>query len=384
MESLNFNNNVYFGEGSLSKLSEKISSTIHKSVFIITDNEQVENDTYKKVLGEILKCKVFSTIFSDISAEPKINEVKNAFNAFKKSKATLIIAIGGGNVLDLAKAVSIIATNPNFCDIVSLAGKKENLQTPIDIIAIPTVFGSGSEVSKSLVLCDEVRNKKIICTAENILPKIVITDPSLMTVMSDIATLNAGFDALSHAIESLISKNSTLFTKSLANDAIEIIVKNLPKCYDEPDNIKAKENMAYASYMAALSYSNSGLGIAHSIVHAMCEKINIPHGIALAIVLPAVLKFNMYSSKSNDYKYLCEAFNIQTDMMSQDNICRSAIKAIEKFRNDFNIPKKLSDYGLSEKYLDIISLNAFEDLCTQTNPRLCNTTDIYSLLKKLI
>ena len=384
MESLNFNKNTYFGENSLSKLSQILSSISCKSAFIITDNEQIENGTYQKVLGEILKCKVFATLFSDVSVEPKISDVKNAIDTLKKSKSNVILAIGGGNVIDLAKAVSIIATNNSYSDVVSLAIQKENLNAPLEIIAIPTISGSGAEASKSFVLSDEVRNKKIVCSCDKVLPKTVICDPALMTVMSDITTLNSGFDALSHAIESLISKKSTLFTKSLSNDAIEIIIHNLPKCYDNPENIKARENMAYGAYMAALAYSNSGLGIAHSIVHSVSAKINIPHGIALAIVLPAVLKFNMYSSKSNEYKYICESFGIQTDNMTQDEICRRAIKEIEKFRNDFNIPRKLSDYGLRESDLDIVSLNAFEDICTQSNPRQCNTTDIYSILKKLI
>ena len=259
-----------------------------------------------------------------------------------------------------------------------------NVFNPLEVIAVSTIPGSGSEVSKSFVLCDEVRNKKIVCFADNILPTTVICDPTLMTVISDITTLNSGFDAIAHAIESLISTKSTLFTKSLSNDAIEILIKNLPKCYDEPDNFKARESIAYGSYMAALAYSNSGLGLAHSIAHAVGDKINIPHGIALAIILPAILKFNMYSSKSNEYRYLCESFGYYTDNMTQDEICRTAIKEFEKFRNDFNIPKKLSDYGLTESHLDRVSLNAYEDLCTQSNPRLCNTTDIYNILKKLI
>ena len=384
MEKIIFNNSCYFGEGCISKLKDEIISRQYKSVFIVTDNNLIDAGVYQKVLNELFKCKIFATVFADVSSEPKIREVKNALQSFKKSKADFILAIGGGSVIDLAKAVSIIATNEKFVDVVSLAGKKEYLNKPINIIAIPTTSGSGAEISKSIVLQDEVRNKKIICSADNLLPVVVIEDANLMTTMPDITTLSSGFDALCHAIESLLSKNVNLFSKSLANDAIEIIIRNLPKVYDEPDNIIARENMSYASYMAALAYSNSGLGICHSLAHSVQDKIKIPHGIALAILLPAVLKFNMYSNKSNDYKYIVEAFGIKTDGLTQDEICRTAIKEIEKFRNDFNIPKKLSDYGLTEAHLDIVALNAFDDVCTKTNPRECNTTDLYSILKKLI
>lgn len=384
MDNLIFNQKCYFGSGSISNLSQEINKHQFKSAFIITDNNLIDCGVYNKVLTELLKCKIFSGLFSDISSEPKISDIKNALSVLKKSKPDVIIAVGGGSVIDSAKAISIIAKNETFNDVVSLAGKKESLNAPIPVIAIATTSGSGAEVSKSLVLSDEVRNKKIVCNAENILPIIVIEDANLMTTMPDITTLSSGFDALAHAIESLFAKNATLFTKSLANDAIEIIIKNLPKCYDNPENISARENLAYGAYMAALAYSNSGLGICHSLAHAVQDKINIPHGIALAILLPAVLKFNMYSSKSRDYKYIAEAFGVSTNNLSLDEICRSAVKELEKFRNDFNIPKKLSDYGLKETHLDIVCLNAFDDDCTKTNPRQCNTTDLYSILRKLI
>ena len=384
MEKLNFSNLCYFGNGCLANLSNEITKQGFKSAFIVTDNTLIEKGVYQKVLGEILECKMFSKLFSDISSEPKVSEIKNAYNILKKSKADVIIAIGGGSVIDSAKALSIIAKNEMFGDVVSLAGKKELKNKPIPLITIPTTSGSGAEISKSIVIADEVRNKKIICYCEDVLPILNIEDASLMTTMSDITTLSSGFDALTHAIESVLSKNANLFTISLANDAIDIIIKNLPICYDHPDNIEAREKMAYGSYMAALAYSNSGLGICHSLAHAAQDKIKIPHGIALAIILPSALKFNMYGPNASRYRYLAEAFGINTANLSIDEICRQAIKEFEKFRNDFNIPKKLSDYGLKEAHLDIVSLNAFEDVCTASNSRPCNTTDLYSILRKLI
>lgn len=384
MEVFNFNNKSYFGTGAIKQLSAEILQCGLKNAIIFTDNNLLSSGVYGKVLTELEKSKLHAAVFADISSEPKVSEVKNAVLAAKKSKAEFIIAIGGGSVIDLAKAVAIVISNPQFGDIISLSGIKQDLKNPIKVIAIPTTAGSGSEISKSLVVLDEVRNKKIICKGDNFLPYMTIFDPELLISMPDIVTLSSGFDALCHAIESLISKNSNLFSKSLANDAIEIIYKNLPLSYDEPDNLKARENMAYASYMAALAYSNSGLGICHSLAHAVQDKINIPHGIALSILMPAVLKFNMYSGKVSEYSQIANGLNYDTKNLSQDEICRNAIKAFERFRNDFNIPKKLSDYGLKENQLDIITLNAFEDPCTQQNPRQVNTTDLYMILKKLI
>ncbi len=384
MDILNFNTKCYFGSGCILKLSDEIRAKKFKRAFVLTDNNIIEAGIYNKVLSELIKCEIFSTLFSDISSEPKISDIKNAANAFKKSKADFILAIGGGSVLDCSKAVSIVANNDHFSDIVSLAGIKEPIENIVPVIAVATTAGSGAEISKSIVFSDEVRNKKIICTSPQAVPQVVFSDADFHTTMPDITTLSSGFDALSHAIESLLSKNATLFSRSLANDAIEIILKNLPKCYDNPDNISARENMAYGSYMAALAYSSSGLGICHSLAHAVQDKVDISHGIALSIIMPAALKFNMYSSKAKEYKFIAEAFGILTDNLTTEEICRQAIKEFEKFRNDFNIPKKLSDYGLKETHLDIVALNAFDDACTKTNPRDCNTSDLYSILRKLI
>ncbi len=384
MESLFFNTKCHFGSGSITKLADEIVQHGFKSAFVITDNNIIESGIYHDVLAELLKCEIFSHLFSDISSEPTVRDIKNALAAFKKSNADFILAVGGGSVIDAAKAVAIIANNNGFADVVSLAGQKDNLIAPVPIIAVPTTSGSGAEASISLVLADEVRNKKIICVAESALPIVTISDANFLAKMPDIVTLSSGFDALTHAIESLLSKNATLFTRSLANDAIEIIIKNLPKCYDNPNSIAARECMAYGAHMATLAHSNSGLGICHSLAHAVQDKVKIPHGIALSILLPAVLKFNMYSSKSNEYKFIAEAFGVQTDNLTSEEICRCAIREIEKFRNNFNIPKKLSDYGLRENHIDICALNAFDDACTKTNPRDCNTTDLYSILRKII
>ena len=384
MNKLVFNRTTFFGTDCIYQMDEEIANRHFKKGFIITDNGLISCGVYQKVSDNLVKNKIPSVMFSDITPDPTIRDVKNAYNEFKRSGADFILAIGGGSPIDTAKAVSIIASNPKYADIVSLGGHKDDLNPPIPVIAVPTTAGSASEVSKSFVITDEVTGKKIVCFNDKVLPVETFIDAGLMVTLPDIITLSSGFDALSHAIESLISKNANILTKTLAREAIKIIVKNLPKCYDDPEDLDARENMAYAQYMAGLSYSNSGLGIAHSIAHAIGGKYHIQHGIALAMVLPAVLKFNMYSDSVTEYKAIAEAFNIETDSKPDIEIARMAVKEIEKFKNDFNIPKKLSDYGVREEDLDILAVNAFEDACTSSNPREATMTDIYSLLRKML
>lgn len=384
MNKLVFNRACFFGSDALQVLQKEIENRHFKKAFIITDNGLIECGIVQKIVAILVKNKIPSVLFSDVTPEPTVQDVKNALAELKRSNADFILAIGGGSPIDTAKAISVIYSNPKYSDVVSLSGHKDNLFAPLPIIAIPTTAGSGAEISKSFVVHDEILGKKIICFNDKCLPIETIIDSELISSMPDIVTLSSGLDALAHAIESLISKNANTFTKALSREAVKLAFENLPLCYDEPNNIEARENMAYAEYMAGLAYTNSGLGIAHSIAHGVAGKYKIPHGIVLAIAMPAVLKYNMYSPTANEYKSLAEAFGVDTTNLSQDEICRSVIKEFEKFRDLFNMPKKLSDYGIKETDLDEIALNSFDDACTESNPREATMSDIYTILKKIL
>ena len=384
MNKLVFNRACFIGPDSINVLIDEIQNNHFKKAFIITDNGLIDCGIAQKIISLLIKNKIPSVLFSDITPEPTVNDIKNALTELKRSNADFILAIGGGSPIDTAKAISVIFTNPKYADVVSLSGHKDNLNTPMPIIAIPTTAGSAAEASKSFVITDEILGKKLICFNDKCLPIETIIDAELTSSMPDIVTLSSGFDALAHAIESLISKKANTFTKTLSREAIKLIVQNLPVCYDEPNNIEARENVCYAEYMAGLAYSNSGLGLCHSIAHGVAGKYKIPHGIILAMSMCAVLKFNMYSQASSEYKSLAESLGVNTSILKKEEICRSAIKAFEKFKDSFNIPKKLSDYGIKESDLDEIALNAYDDACTTSNPREATMTDIYTILKKIL
>lgn len=384
MNKLVFNRACFFGSDTINVLINEIQNNHFKKAFIITDNGLIECGLAQKIISILVKNKIPSVLFSDVTPEPTVRDVKNALTELKRSNADFILAIGGGSPIDTAKAISIIYTNPKYADVVSLSGHKDNLNLPLPIIAIPTTAGSAAEASKSFVVSDEIIGKKIICFNDKCLPIETIIDSNLMASMPDIVTLSSGFDAMSHAIESLLSNKANIFTKTLSREAIKLVFENLPLCYDEPNNIEAREKMAYAEYMAGLAYSNSGLGLAHSIAHGVAGKFKIPHGIVLAMTMCAVLKYNMYSPASIEYKSIAEALGVDTINLKKDEICRAAIKAFEEFKNSFNIPKKLSDYGIKETDLDEIALHSFDDACTVSNPREATMTDIYQILKKIL
>lgn len=384
MNKLVFNRATFIGSESISVLIDEIQNNHFKKAFIITDNGLIECGIAQRIISLLIKNKIPSVLFSDVTPEPTVKDVKNALSELKRSGADFILAIGGGSPIDTAKAISIIHTNPKYADVVSLAGHKDNLNLPLPIIAVPTTAGSAAEASKSFVVTDEIIGKKIICFNDKCLPIEAIIDAELLSSMPDIVTLSSGFDAMAHAIESLLSNKANTFTKTLSRESIKLVFENLPICYDEPNNLEAREKMAYAEYMAGLAYSNSGLGLAHSIAHGIAGRFKIPHGIVLAMTMCAVLKYNMYSPASKEYKSLAEALGVDTKNLNKEEICRSAIKAFEKFKDSFNIPKKLSDYGIKEADLDEIALHSFDDACTVSNPRETTMTDIYTILRKIL
>ncbi len=383
MDIITFNNSCFFGINSISQLPNEIENRHLKNGLIITDSGLIEAGIYQKIANLLSINKIQSSLFSDISNEPTINDVNNALETLKRCKADFILAVGGGSAIDTAKATAIIATNEMYKDVISLQGTKNNLNYPLPLFVVPTTAGSGAEISKSLILENEYAKKKIICFSDKILPIAVFIDPELMISMPDIVTLSSGFDALTHAIESLICNKANMFSDTLAKEAINLIVKNLPESYDNPENLEARQNMAYAEYIAGLAYSSSGLGLCHSMAHAVAGKYHIPHGVALSISLPATLKYNMYSKANIKYKFIAEAFGVNTSQMTLEEICRRTIKEVQKFRDDFNIPSKYSVYGVREEDLDSLALATFEDACTATNPRETTVSDIYLILKKL-
>lgn len=384
MNKIVFNSCCFFGTGAVNEISKEIENRHLTKGFIITDSGLIEAGIYQKIANIFMTSKIPSVLFSDISNEPTANDIKNAYAELKRSKADFILAVGGGSAIDTAKAISVIITNPKFEDVLSLKGRRDNINAPLPVFAVPTTAGSAAEASKSFVITDEFSRKKLICFSDKALPVAVFIDPELMITMPDIVTLSSGLDALAHATESLICKRANMLSTTLAKEAVRLVFQNLPQSYDEPEDINARQNMAYAEYIAGVAYTNSGLGLCHSIAHAVAGRYTIPHGVALAIALPSVLKYNMYSSASENYKFLAEALQINTAGMKKEEICRAVLKKYESFLNDFNMPKKYSEYGVQEEDLNSIALEAFEDACTETNPRETTVSDIYLILKKLM
>ena len=384
MERFIFNETVYLGANSRSVLGSEIINRGFNKVLLVTDQTIEKVGLLKKVEDVLVNSNIQFEIYKDIQPNPTIQNVLNGLDVFKKSKADVIVAVGGGSVIDTAKAISIISTNPDFIDVVSLAGTANTKNKGTPLIALPTTSGTAAEVTINYVITDTENKKKMVCVDPHDIPILSIVDAELMASMPKGVTASTGLDALTHAIECLITKNATQFSDMFAIEAIKVIAKYLKPAYDDGNNIEAREKMAYAQYVAGMGFSNVGLGIVHSMAHPLGGQFDIAHGVANAMLLPTVMAYNAESKSKPKFRYIAEAFGINTKQMNDDEAAASAIKAVDELKNSLNIPKTLSEFGIVEKDLDSLSEDAFNDVCTGGNPRETSVNDIKKLYLSLL
>lgn len=384
MERVVLNETSYFGYGSISELKNIIKQRGYKKVLALTDAELIKFGVLAKVENVLNEAKVKYTTFSNIQPNPTVENVQEGLKVLKKCKADVIVAVGGGSVIDTAKAISIIATNPEFKDVVSLDGVANTKNKGLTLIACPTTAGTAAEVTINYVITDTKRSKKMVCVDPHDIPSVAIIDASLMETMPKGITASTGMDALTHALECLITKGATPLSDMFALEAAKTIYKYLPLAVEDGKNKLAREKMAYAQYVAGMGFSNVGLGIVHSMAHPLGGRFNIAHGLANAMILPTVLKYNMESTSLPKYRKMAEIFGVKTEGLTDEQAAKKAIACVEKLKKQVGIPEKLSELGIKEEDLDVLAQDAFNDVCTGGNPRETSVADIKKLYKKIL
>ena len=285
------NETSYFGFGSRKAIVDEIKSRKFKKALIVSDKNLVEVGLTKKVTDILDENSLEYEIFDEIKPNPTVHNVKLGVLKCRESYADYIIAVGGGSSIDTAKAIGIIMTNPKYSDVVSLDGLAATENKCLPIIALPTTSGTAAEVTINYVITDEKSVKKMVCVDPHDLPIVAIIDTELMSLMPASIASSTGMDALTHAIEGYITKGAWSMTDMFHMEAIKIIFKNLSLAVNDKD-IDAIENMGRAQYIAGMGFSNVGLGIVHSMAHSLGALYDTPHGVANALLLPYVVKFN--------------------------------------------------------------------------------------------
>lgn len=373
------NETSYFGAGSREVLSGEIARRGFKKAFIVADKDLIKFGTVKMVTDVLADFPY--VIFSDFKANPTVTNVKNGVEAYKKSGADFVIAIGGGSAIDTAKGIAIVINNPEFSDVVSLEGVADTKNKCVPIIALPTTAGTAAEVTINYVIIDEETGRKMVCVDPNDIPALAIIDADLMATMPKGLTAATGMDALTHAIEGYITKGAWELSDMFEIKAIELISKNLRTATYEGKNMVARENMALAQYVAGMAFSNVGLGCVHSMAHPLGARFDIAHGVANALLLPIVMEYNMPAAKEK-YCDIAKAMGVDITGMSVDEGAKAAVDAVKKLSIDLGIPQTLREINIPESALAQLANDAFNDVCTGGNPREITEADILELYRK--
>ncbi len=371
----------YFGAGSRSVLADEITKRGFKKVFVVTDNDLVKFGVAGQVTAVLDRANIPFVVFSDVKQNPTVKQVKLGGEEFAFSGADVIVAIGGGSPIDTAKAIGIIATNPEFADVVSLEGVANTKNKSIPIIALPTTAGTAAEVTINYVITDEENVKKMVCVDPNAIPILSIVDAELMVSMPRGLTAATGMDALTHAIEGYITKGAWEMSDMFELKAIEMIAKHLPVAVENPSNVEAREGMAMAQYIAGMGFSNVGLGLVHGMAHPLGAYYDIPHGVANALLLPIIMKYNA-TSCIDKYGEIAKAMGANTVGLSKIEAAHAAVDAVKALAIKVGIPERLRILNVKEVDLEKLANSAFNDICTPGNPRSVNITDILDLYKK--
>lgn len=375
------NETSYHGKGALAAVADEAKNRGFKKALICSDPDLIKFNVTKKVTDVLDNAGLKYEIYSDIKANPTIENVQHGVEEFKKCGADYLIAVGGGSSMDTAKGIGIIINNPEFSDVRSLEGVAPTKKPSVPIIAVPTTAGTAAEVTINYVITDAEKNRKMVCVDPHDIPVVAVVDPDMMSTMPKSLTAATGMDALTHAIEGYITKGAWELSDMFHLKAIEIISRSLRGAVENtPDG---REGMALGQYVAGMGFSNVGLGIVHSMAHPLGALYDTPHGIANAIILPTVMEYNAPVT-GEKYRDIAKAMGVKgTENMSQEEYRKAAVDAVKQLSKDVGIPDNLRDI-VKEEDIQFLSESAYADACRPGNPRDTSVEEIAALYRKLL
>lgn len=377
---ISLNGTSYHGAGAISEIMTEIKNHGFKKAFVASDPDLVKFKVTSKVTELLDKAGFPYEVYSDIKPNPTIQNVQHGVEAFKKSGADCIIAIGGGSSMDTSKAIGIIIKNPDFADVRSLEGVAPTKNPCVPTIAVPTTAGTAAEVTINYVITDVEKERKFVCVDPHDMPIVAVIDPDMMSSMPKGLTASTGMDALTHAIEGYTTRAAWEMTDMFHLEAIRLISENLRGAV--ANTKEGREGMALGQYIAGMGFSNVGLGIDHSMAHTLSAHYDTPHGVACAMLLPIVMEFNKEYTGER-YRNIAIAMGVKgTENMDQEEYRNAAIDAVKKLSEDVGIPTK--NDRIREEDLDRLASDTLKDACYPGNPREATKEQVIEMFKKLM
>ncbi|MCG7532311.1 L-threonine dehydrogenase [Psychrobium sp. MM17-31] len=361
------------GEGCVNEAVEFIKSQGFKKCLVVSDTVLNEIGVVKGFTDLLDTADVQSVVFDKAQPNPTVGNVEAGLAVLKQHDCDFVVSLGGGSPHDCAKGIALVATNGG--DISDYEGVDKSANPQLPLIAINSTAGTASEMTRFAIITDEVRHVKMAIVDKHTTPILSVNDPSMMTGMPPSLTAATGMDALTHAIEAYVSTAATPLTDAVALKAIELINRYLPTAVQDGNNIEARENMAYAQFMAGMAFNNASLGYVHAMAHQLGGFYDLPHGVCNAVLLPHVQRYNaqVVPQRLAD---IAQAMDVDISGLSAEQGAEVAIAAIETLAKNVGIPAGLKELDVLEKDIATLADNALKDVCGLTNPKQATHQEI--------
>ena len=366
-------NNI-LGQGALAEGLSQIAQLGFKKAFLVTDAPLVQMGMAQQVADRLAEKGIEYVIFDGVKPNPTVGNVNAGLEQLNKAQADFIISLGGGSVHDCAKGIALVASNGGKIE--DYEGLNQSKKPQMTLIAINTTAGTASEMTRFTIITDESRHVKMAIVDSNVTPFLSINDSELMEGMPAGLTAATGMDALTHAVEAYVSTIASPITDACALKAIALVARYLPTAVREPNHKEAREQMAYAQFLAGMAFNNASLGYVHAMAHQLGGFYDLPHGVCNALLLPHVEAFNMSvaSERLNEVGQVLGANN--SDLKDLD-----VIAAIKKLADIVGIPKSLEELGVKREDFDTLADNALKDVCGLTNPVQASHAEIVGIFE---
>ncbi len=370
---------IIFGRGAMSQVGESALRVGANKVFVVSDEGVTNAGWVERAVAYLNAVGLQYEIFYQLTSNPKDYEVTRGLQKYLDSGCDVLLAVGGGSPIDVAKSIAILATNGGRVQDYEGINKISKPLPPMLVVA--STAGSGSEVTQFAIVVDSLRKLKMAIISKSLVPDIAIIDPEILQTKSAKLTAATGIDALCHAIEAFVSLAATPLTDVHALNAIRLISGNLRESVACRTNLEAKTNMAMASLNAALAFSNAILGATHAMAHQVDGLLDQHHGESNASLLPHVMEFNLIACPEK-FKLIASAMGEEVTGLSTRAAAEKAVEAVRRLIADVGLNKGLGELGLKEEFIPRLSKNALNDACLITNPRDADENDLEAIFKR--
>ncbi|MEC0127407.1 iron-containing alcohol dehydrogenase [Paenibacillus pabuli] len=369
------------GRGCLQEAGKMIQDMGIRKALVVSDRRLISSGVAEQVLSILRKSGLDYVVYDEVQPNPTCQNVHDGLQVFQDHGCDAIISIGGGSPQDAAKGIGIVATNGGH--IRDYEGLHQSKHKSVPLVAINTTAGTSSEVTMNYVITDEQRKVKMVMVDRNSLVDLSVNDPELMLSKPASLTAATGMDALTHAVEAMVTPGGFTVTSATAAAAVELIFEYLPRAVRDGNDLEAREHMTYACFLGGIAFNNAGLGYVHAMAHQLGGVYDLPHGVCNAMLLPYVEEMNA-KHVPGKFRHIAKAIGMDVKGKRDEECSEYVIEAIRQLSKEVGIPEKLSELGVKDPDVELLADNAMKDACAPGNPYQPSKDEVMELFRKII